>query len=303
MLLLPDIARPQRFIHRLILVYALISLFILSSAQTTVMLTPSKDNTIYSESTNSNALGNLYAGRAGAAASGATRRALLRFDLTSIPAGATIISASLILIKNKGGASTTNPSDLHKLSADWGEGTSFDDPGASPGDGGGDGATATTGDATWVHRFFNTSNWMVTGGDFLSSPSGSTVVNSTNGQYTWSGAGLVADVQSWVDNPAVNFGWILRGDESITSSAARFNSRESSTGKPTLTVQYTTCPANLNLTGTIASGTYHAEVISASGTVQNSSLVFLKALDHIDLLPDFTVESGGQLEISLDGCN
>lgn len=303
MILLPDIARPQRFIQRLILIYPLISLFSLSSAQTTVMFTPSKDNTIYSESTNSNALGNLYSGRAGAAASGATRRALLRFDLSSIPAGATVTSASLILTKNKGGAATTNPSDLHKLSADWGEGTSFDDPGGGAGDGGGDGATATTGDATWVHRFFNTSSWMVTGGDFLASPSASTVVNLTHGQYTWSGAGLVADVQSWIDNPSTNFGWILRGDESITSSAARFNSRESSTGKPTLTIQYTTCPANRHLTGTIATGTYQAEVITASGTVQNSSLVFFKVVDYIDLLPDFTVESGAQLEISLDGCN
>ncbi len=306
MFLLPDIARPQTFIYHLILLYAFISLLSSSSAQTTVMLTPSKDNTIYSENTsNSNALGNLYAGRAGTSASGGTRRALLRFDLASIPAGATITSASLILTKNRGGADTNNPSNLHKLSADWGEGTSFDDPGAGtgPGVGGGIGAPATTNDATWVHRFFNSSFWMVTGGDFVSTPSASTVVNLTNGQYTWSGAGLVADVQSWIDNSATNFGWILRGDESITSSAARFNSRESSTGKPTLTVQYTTCPANLNLTGTIASGTYQAEVITASGTVQNSSLVFLKAVDYIDLLPDFTVVSGGQLVISLDGCN
>lgn len=304
MLQLPDNARPKTFIHHLILVYPFITLFNLCSAQTTVMVTPSKDNTIYSESTNSNALGNLYAGRAGAMApSGATRRALLRFDLTSIPAGATITSASLILTKNRGGASTTNSSDLHKLSADWGEGTSFDNPGTSPGAGGGDGTAATTGDATWVHRFFSTSSWTSTGGDFVAASSASTVVNLTHGQYTWSGAGLIADVQSWIDNPATNFGWILRGAEAIISSSARFNSKESPTGKPTLTVQYTTCPANLNLTGTIATGTYEAEVITASGTVQNSSLVFLKAVDYIDLLPDFTVVSGGQLEISLDGCN
>jgi hypothetical protein len=209
----------------------------------------------------------------------------------------------LNLTKNKGGASTSNPSNLHKLSADWGEGTSNDDPGTGMGEGGGNGATATMNDATWVHRFFMTSTWMVTGGDFVSTPSASTVVNLSQGQYTWSGAGLVADVQSWIDNPPSNFGWILRGDESITSSSARFNSKESPTGKPTLTVQYTTCPANLNLTGTIATDTYQAEVITASGTVENSSLVFLKAVDYIDLLPDFTVESGGQLEISLDGCN
>jgi hypothetical protein len=289
--------------HRLILVYAFISLFNVCSAQTTIMFTPSKDNSIYSENTNSNAEGNLYAGRAGATAGGATRRALLRFDLTSIPAGATIISASLNLTKNKGGASTSNPSNLHKLSADWGEGTSNEDPGTGMGAGGGIGAAATTNDATWIHRFFMTSTWMVTGGDFVSTPSASTVVNLTQGQYTWSGAGLVTDAQSWIDNPPSNFGWILRGDESITSSSARFNSKESPTGKPTLTIQYTTCPANLNLSGTIATDTYQAEVITVSGTIQSTSLVFLKAVDHIDLLPDLTVESGGQLEISLDGCN
>ena len=47
--------------------YTLVLLFIpiLTYSQTTVMLTPNKDNSIYDESTNSNALGDLFAGRNG----------------------------------------------------------------------------------------------------------------------------------------------------------------------------------------------------------------------------------------------
>ena len=37
------------------------------------------------------------------------------------------------------------------------------------------------------------------------------------GQYTWSSAQMVADVQGWLDNPASNFGWLMLGDESTKS--------------------------------------------------------------------------------------
>ena len=49
---------------------------------------------------------------------------------------------------------------------------------------------------------------------------------------------MVADVQSWLDNPANNFGWLVKGDESTSTTAKRFDSRQS-TVPPVLTIEYT----------------------------------------------------------------
>ena len=135
--------------------------------------------------------------------------------------------------------SRTNPDtartvELHKLLADWGEGTSI-----AP-DPEGEGAPATTNDATWRHRFFDTIFWTTEGGDFSATVSASQSVGPV-GQYMWSSAQMVADVQSWLDNPASNFGWLVLGDESTTQTAKRFDTRESAS-PPVLTIQYTPGP-------------------------------------------------------------
>jgi hypothetical protein len=50
---------------------------------------------------------------------------------------------------------------------------------------------------------------------------------ATYGPYSWdSTPEMVADVQSWLDDPATNFGWILVGDESQIMTSKRFDSRE-----------------------------------------------------------------------------
>lgn len=103
---------------------------------------------------------------------------------------------------------------------------------------GGGGAPAQPGDATWLHNFFNTSFWTSAGGDTAASVSASTAVSTNNRLYTWSGSGLVADVQSWVADPASNFGWLMTGNESNQQSAQRFHTSENASNKPQLTVTY-----------------------------------------------------------------
>jgi hypothetical protein len=49
---------------------------------------------------------------------------------------------------------------------------------------------------------------------------------------------MVVDVQSWLDNPAYNFGWLVLGDESTIATSKRFDTRES-TSPPVLTIEYT----------------------------------------------------------------
>ncbi|MDX1388559.1 MAG: hypothetical protein R3344_05190, partial [Acidobacteriota bacterium] len=105
----------------------------------------------------------------------------------------------------------------------------------------GGGGPSAAGDATWIHTFWDTSFWAAAGGDFVAGASASTTVDQ-NGPYTWgSTAGMVADVQSWLDNPGNNFGWIVLGDESTAPlpSAKRFDSRENAATAPVLTVNFT----------------------------------------------------------------
>ena len=120
--------------------------------------------------------------------------------------------------------------ELHKLLADWGEGTS-----QATGEEG-QGAPATPNDATWRHRFFDTIFWTNDDGDFSATVSASQSVGPV-GQYTWSSAQMVADVQSWLENPASNFGWLVLGDESTIITSRRFDTRETA-NPPVLTIQY-----------------------------------------------------------------
>jgi hypothetical protein len=205
-----------------------------SSARAAIInIMPSKDNTLYefdpAEGDFSNALGfHFFAGKT---AMGELRRGVLAFDIAgSIPAGSTITGVTLSMNMSRAPINVAYPVELHKLLADWGEGTSQ----ASGEEG--DGAPATPNDATWRHRFFDTIFWAAQGGDFSATVSASQSVGPV-GQYIWNSAQMVADVQSWVNNPASNFGWLVLGDEKPTLTAKRFDTRESAS-PPVLTIEY-----------------------------------------------------------------
>jgi hypothetical protein len=203
--------------------------------QATLSLTPGKDNTLIEdvEGDVSNGAGpGFFVGRVSAAGSGTIRRGVVAFNIANsgIPTNATILSATLRLNMSQ---TTSGPQsiELRRLLADWGEGTSNSS--------GGSGASATSGDATWLHRFFTNTLWLTPGGDFSVAVSASTLVDGP-GVYTWSSPAMVADVQAWLNAPATNFGWLLRGNESIGGTVKRFDSRENTTAanRPVLTVQF-----------------------------------------------------------------
>jgi len=203
----------------------------------TININPSKDNTLYEydpvDGDRSNALGfHFFAGETGM---NELRRGVLAFDIAgNIPLGATITAASLSLNMSRTPTNTAYVMELRKLLADWGEGTSI-----APGEEG-DGAPATPNDATWRHRFFDTMFWSAQGGDFSATVSASQLVGPV-GQYTWSSAQMVADVQAWLDNPASNLGWLVLGDETAIATAKRFDTRESAS-PPMLTIEFIRAP-------------------------------------------------------------
>src|SRR5207245_11285111 len=129
-------------------------------AGTVVPLMPVADNTLYESATGdlSNGAGmHLYVGRTNQV-SASVRRAVLKFDLSSIPAASTINAATLMLHMSRT-SSAGQGIAVHRLLADWGEGTSN----ATGGLGEGGGGPATTNDATWVYRFYSTQLWNTPG--------------------------------------------------------------------------------------------------------------------------------------------
>jgi spore coat protein A len=206
----------------------------------TVTLYPSSDNTLY-ESTDgslSNGVGAAFiAGLTNQSADVNIRRALIQFNFAAIPAGSVITSATLQLNCSRTIVGAM-PVSLHRCLASWGEGASNSD-GAD-----GAGADAQPGDATWIHRYFPNILWTTPGGDFDVNPSAITQV-AQEGLYTWSSAGMVADIQNWVNGVNENSGWVITGDEHTTPSAKKFDSRECPVpaNRPQLTITFTP-PAN-----------------------------------------------------------
>jgi hypothetical protein len=166
------------------------------------------------------------------------RRALVFFDVASaLPRAASIKSAELALVLTPANDSIADVA-VHRVLSPWSEGTSS----AS----GGGGAPAVAGDATWLHTFYDTQFWAMPGGDFAPDPSGFTAVGSP-GVYVWGTTpALEADVQSWLDEPDSNHGWLLIGNEEAPTTSKRFASRENPAEemRPQLLVVYEiTCEA------------------------------------------------------------
>ena len=207
-----------------------------ASGADVLSVNPEKDNTIYEDApgTNSNGAG-IYIFGGTQASNGWSRRALLRFDLSGIPAGSTINSASLSMRVSQ---TISGPQSMgaHRMIADWGEGSS-DAPGQ---EGGGTGAA--TGDATWVSSFHPSTSWTTVGGDFEPNASAVTSVAGSGSTPSWSSPAMTGDVQAWVDGAHPNFGWLVKHiDEVALGTAKRFGSREnsSSTSRPLLVVDFT----------------------------------------------------------------
>ncbi len=215
---------------------AVLSFALVLPAQTsTVTLTADRDNTLFEDP--NGALSNgagiyLFGGTSGQPT---IRRVVLRFPLSAIPTGSRIVSASLQLNVSRSIAFNVRDMSAHRLLADWGEGTSN-----APAEEG-TGAPSTTNDATWLHRNYPSVSWTSPGGDFAVLPS-STSPTPSSGTAIWPSTPLlVADVQHFLDQPAGNFGWLLKMDNEIpVGEVRRFDSRQHSTAsrRPKLTVTY-----------------------------------------------------------------
>lgn len=199
----------------------------------TIQLAASQDTTIYNVATGdlSNGAGE-YLVVGGAEGFAAARRALVSFNVAGagIPEGSTILDAVLTLHAAEVTGDATRVG-LHPIAKSWGESTT-DASGNEF-----EGVPAGVRDATWLFSLFDSTGWASAGGDFGGESAGVTV--NGIGTWQWSSAGVVADVQSWLDNPNDNFGWMIKSAEA-SGSIRGFISRDNANIalRPTLEITY-----------------------------------------------------------------
>ncbi|MBC7935157.1 MAG: SprB repeat-containing protein [Rhizobacter sp.] len=256
-----------------------------------------KDNSIYEQSMgNSNGAGDYLV--AGETAAGFKNRALMAFDIAgNIPAGGSITNATLqLFIYLTSGTTGAQNHLLHRLEQNWGEGVSF---ATQPGQG----APATTNDATWLKSFFPGSDWTNSGGSFDPVESAAAIVNAANSFYNWSSPTMVADVQSWLNTPSNNFGWLLRSEETGPKQAKRYASKENSTTawRPRLTVNYgPTVIGTASSVFNLAAGTYTVTVTDALGCTATISVIISSPITLPNIICNDLVLSSGNTYL-LDG--
>lgn len=248
----------------LLCVAALLSFGPLSKSSADIIsLAPSKDNTLFQYVAppvfNSNGIGDFFA--AGMTNGGQIQRGMIHFDLSALPADALIVPGSAqlrlyVVDKPRQDTQATRPFWLVRLEGldqAWGEGASQSNlgSGGGSGGGGGSGVRAEPGDATWYHTQYDPQRHGVPEDEDFSFRAGEPGFWSQLGalgndpvdtqglygdpvgwagdQFTWTilaGAGMEADLASWLADPSSNFGWIVLGDEFNKASKRGFASRE-----------------------------------------------------------------------------
>ncbi|HVK59669.1 MAG TPA: immunoglobulin domain-containing protein [Candidatus Kapabacteria bacterium] len=185
----------------------------------TFALRPVADTSISSGNTKPQGGSTLLVGRRGFTAGSDIDRALIRFDLTSIPANATVLSAELKLVVVRAPNTVPYTLHLHRLLTSW---TLFADwslantnaPWSTPG--AGEGTDYITSSATGIAES--------TAAGFFAS------FNSS--------ANLHADLQTWIQNPGTNHGWIIISDGENAEYSARHLGSSESQNPPRLTLTY-----------------------------------------------------------------
>ena len=226
--------------------------FVLNSFADSVTLKPTADAMLDEKLPTSNSGGNpdLVSGTLGPSAGSARRRIVLKFDLAGqIPPGATVASATMtinVVLKIPLGAANSNFL-LRQITQSWKET-----------------------EVTWISRQVGAS-WISAGGDFSGPTRASTPVTGLGSYQFDSTAGLVADVQNWLNDSNSNNGWILMSDSELVPKTARhFAPREDVANSPSLTVIYTppSPPLVMANTSPLAGGIYampYSQTLLATG--------------------------------------
>lgn len=172
----------------------------------------------------------LAAGDNGAAGA---RRALLKFDLSQIPAGSTINSATLSLYQHAQADASTPELGVYAVSRSWLEGSG---QGTATGDG-----------ATWS-SYDGVNSWTAPGGDFGAAECLATAPNSSGAWFELTC--MTGLVQKWVSGTQTNFGLIVKksAENPAPTDYKTFYSSDYATDtslRPKLTIEFVPAPGSM----------------------------------------------------------
>ncbi len=237
-------------------------------AQNTTVLPAVKDNSIFSESgTQALGMGHLFTGQN---CQGNIRRALVEFDLSGMPNNITITDVELSLGTENSGNNSDGIIEIYSITKEWGEGTSM---------GSGSGGPATASDATWTNAMFGIAFWDSPGGDFDPALLSSRFTTENFDTITFpSSANFVAQAQSWLGDPSLNHGIMIRGVEDQSCAAYRFGSKDIGV-VPELAITWDwTCEPSMTNLSIIACESYTSD----AGFTYTDSGIYTEILDGVD---------------------
>ncbi len=202
---------------------------------------------------------------------GNLQRALVQFDMSSIPAGSTIMRATLKLQATSIDGLLTI--DAYQVLQAWAEGST-----------------------TW-NESSSGINWSTAGGDFNATALDS-ITTAATGQHTWD---ITALVQDWVDGAAQNYGVLVGCPGGGGNRTATYDTREG-TVAPVLEIIYTTSNTAPTLDSTKSPAlTAIAEDAGAPsgalGTLVSSLVDFAVPAGQVDNVTD--PDSGALLGIAI----
>jgi hypothetical protein len=182
------------------------------------------------------------------------QNALIRFDLSTLPAGATAASARLEFKIGSRTNANSLTADIYRLNRAW-----------------------IDTQATWQLAAVGTA-WEIAGAggssDRSQSSEGELLLNAEDG--TWTSADVTALVQYWLDHPSENYGALLRARAGGgVQYALRASDHPEGDDRPKLIVQYSVPPATATPTATAtATSTVSATPTpTATGTAAPADLI------------------------------
>lgn len=217
----------------------------------TLSLMPSDDTFINGRipDNNNGASDSVFAGVDG---QGGTMRGLIRFEMPATLQGATATAVQLTMTLRALGQGQPGPDvmlGLQAITEAWAQGNGIGAAGMSFTVG--QSCSATVSGTTWNDTDCvggTGTPWMVPGATVAAVMSGQADATglAVDSPLVWDGAaagnaGMLADVQSWIDSPGGNHGWRLTSSDENTSAAAKrfYSSEAGGTTVPTLAIGYT----------------------------------------------------------------
>ncbi len=186
---------------------------------------------------------------------GNQKRALLRFDLSSIPVDAIVSSATLQLNLEGIGSANSGTAEVYRVTEDWLEGS-------------GGGVTCWNG-ASWLERDGACGTWATPGGSFAVTPEASAPIDWLSpGAVTWD---LTSLVSTWVDGSYPNQGMMLIPSSGINHANFTTGDAPDASLHPKLTVEWF-CTCDAECTPPVVLGTDLLMVVVDPGSLSAQDL-------------------------------